>query len=266
MRKLTWIPLILCIGICACGAGDDQQYPYRWVYASSRLADDADVERVKGVVQTAADHGLNGILLSCGADRLDMQSDEYVGRLLDLQAFSQERGVEIIPSIFSTGYGGSLLAHNRNLAAGLPVEDALFVVKGDQAEFVADSPFLAGLIIAMVLLVIFSPSLRFSQKLINKYLVGENTNTSQIFQTYSQSISNILDINQLATVALGLIKDALDVKSGFLGSVDLAFGEDGKRHYHLKGYPVAQGEKTTNVRIPLGSQIALQLGETRSQN
>lgn len=140
MRKLTWIPLMLCIGMCACGAGDDQQYPYRWVYASSRLADEDDVERVKGVVQTAADHGLNGILLSCGADRLDMQPDEYVGRLLDLKAFSQERGVEIIPSIFSTGYGGSLLAHNRNLAAGLPVEDALFVVKGDQAEFVADSP------------------------------------------------------------------------------------------------------------------------------
>lgn len=140
MGKLTWVALILCVGICAFGVGEDRQYPYRWVYASSRLADEADLERVKGVVQTAADHGLNGILLSCGADRLDMQSDEYLGRLLDLKSFAQERGVEIIPSIFSTGYGGSLLAHNRNLAAGLPVKDALLVAKGDKAEFHADSP------------------------------------------------------------------------------------------------------------------------------
>jgi len=140
MRRLIWVLLIALVAISACSSSNDHRYPYRWLYASSRLAEDADVERLKGIVQTAADHGLNGILLSCGADRLDMQTEEYVRRLLDLKSFCEERGVEIIPSIFSTGYGGSLLAHNRNLAAGLPVEDALFLVKDKEAVFVPDSP------------------------------------------------------------------------------------------------------------------------------
>ena len=33
-----------------------------------------------------------------------------------------------------------MLSHSRNPAAGLLVKDTLFVVKGDRAEFVADSP------------------------------------------------------------------------------------------------------------------------------
>jgi len=45
----------------------------------------------------------------------------------------------LIPSVFSVGYGGGILSHNRNLAEGLAVEDAPFVVKGGQAEFFPDT-------------------------------------------------------------------------------------------------------------------------------
>src|SRR5438477_11200376 len=38
----------------------------------------------------------------------------------------------------SAGYGGSVLAHDKNLAAGLPVRDALFVTVGGRAKFKAD--------------------------------------------------------------------------------------------------------------------------------
>ena len=51
-----------------------------------------------------------------------------------------EHGVEIISKIFSAGYGGAVLAHNSNLAAGLPVKDALYVVKGGQATLAPDPP------------------------------------------------------------------------------------------------------------------------------
>ncbi len=143
MRTMSVMLLLCLVALAACGKTDNR-YPYRWVYASSGLRNDEDAQKVKDIIQTAAGHGLNGILLSCGADRLDMQPPEYVTRLTDLKTFAEQRGVEIVPSIFSIGYGGTTLAHDRNLAEGLPVTDALFVVKGAEAVFTPDSP--AGLI------------------------------------------------------------------------------------------------------------------------
>ncbi|HWH68013.1 MAG TPA: hypothetical protein VNT26_01400, partial [Candidatus Sulfotelmatobacter sp.] len=49
----------------------------------------------------------------------------------------QTNGLELIPAIFSIGYGGGLFAHNPNLAEGLPVEDADFVVQGAEAQLVS---------------------------------------------------------------------------------------------------------------------------------
>jgi hypothetical protein len=122
------------------GGQPDDRYPYRWVYASSGLRSDEDVAGLRQIIQTAGDHGLNGMLLSCGADRLDLQPSDFLARLAGLKNFAAQRGVEIIPSIFSIGYGGSLMAHNRNLAEGLPAEGALFVADAAEASFKPDSP------------------------------------------------------------------------------------------------------------------------------
>ncbi len=115
-------------------------YPLRWVYASRHLRQDAHVEDLRRIVSTAAKHGLNGILLSAGLDQLDRQPPEYFRRLEQVKEICAQHKVEIIPIIFSAGYGGSILAHNRNLAAGLPVKDALFVARGGQATIEEDPP------------------------------------------------------------------------------------------------------------------------------
>ena len=44
------------------------------------------------------------------------------------------------PAGFGTGYGGSILGQDKNLAEGLLVKNALFVAKGETAQFVANSP------------------------------------------------------------------------------------------------------------------------------
>jgi len=115
-------------------------YPCRWVYVSRGLRKDQDVEDIRGIVRTAAEHGLNGMVLSAGLDRLDLQQPDYFRRLEQVKRICKKHGVEIIPIIFSAGYGGSVLGHDRNLAAGIPVRDALFVVKGGEARLVADPP------------------------------------------------------------------------------------------------------------------------------
>jgi len=120
--------------------GGTKVLPLRWVYVSRGLRRDQDVADIRSIVTTAAAHGLNGMVLSAGLDRLDLQPPDYFKRLEAVKAICREKGVEIIPIVFSAGYGGSVLAHDRNLAAGLPVRDALFVAKGGLARLVPDPP------------------------------------------------------------------------------------------------------------------------------
>src|SRR5690606_51134 len=47
-------------------------------------------------------------------------------------------GLEVIPTVASFGYSDGLLAHNPNLAEGIPVKDAPFVVRGDVAVLDSD--------------------------------------------------------------------------------------------------------------------------------
>jgi hypothetical protein len=111
-----------------------KEYPYRWVFVSSSLRSDKDVVDVERIVQTGSEHGLNGMVLSAGLDELDRQPPAFLERLAKVKEFCQSHGVEIIPNIFSAGYGGSVLAYNRNLAAGIPVKNAPFLVKNGEAS------------------------------------------------------------------------------------------------------------------------------------
>ena len=117
-----------------------KEYPHRWVFVSRSLRSDGDVTEIERIVKTGAEHGLNGMVLSAGIDRLDRQPPDYLERLRKVKEFCGAKGVEIIPNIFSVGYGGSVLSYNRNLAAGIPVRDVLFVAAGSEAHFLAARP------------------------------------------------------------------------------------------------------------------------------
>lgn len=128
----------LAVVVSAGSMGLAKEYPYRWVYVSRGLHKDRDVDDIRRIVATASEHGLNGMVLSGGLDRLDRQPDHYFERLEAVKGICREHGVEIIPIIFSAGYGGSVLAHDRNLAAGIPVRGDRYVVEGDRATFQPD--------------------------------------------------------------------------------------------------------------------------------
>ena len=138
MRKSICI-LLLAAGLATVLAeGDGKPNPYRWVRVASNLRDDSEVERIRQIVTTASEHGLNGMTFSAGLDQLDQKTPDYFQRLKQVREICAERKVDIIPSFFSAGYGGSVLSHDKNLAAGLPVRDALFVVSDGKARFVAE--------------------------------------------------------------------------------------------------------------------------------
>ncbi len=109
-----------------------------WVFGWG-LGQDSDVAAITQVLDTAAQHGINGAVVSFGLDTLCQHDADYFRRLDVVQAACDKNQIELIPAIFSIGYGGGILAHNRNLAEGLPVLDAPFVVKNGEARLVPDN-------------------------------------------------------------------------------------------------------------------------------
>jgi len=135
------LAMVLAFGLAAAHAlAAGTVSPNRWVYVSRGLHKDSDVADIRDIARTASEHGLNGMVLAAGLDRLDLQPPEFFARLEQVKAICARHKIEIIPILFSAGYGGSVLAHDRNLAAGIPVRDALFVARGGQARHAPDPP------------------------------------------------------------------------------------------------------------------------------
>ena len=140
MKKTILAGTALVAALAFLASGETGRLPDRWFYVSTRLADDGELHLVEQIVRTAADHGLNGMLLDGGFDALDLASAAELRRLAHLKQTCDGLKIEIIPLGFSAGYGDGVLQHDRNLAAGLPVHGALFVAGVGEARFQADSP------------------------------------------------------------------------------------------------------------------------------
>jgi hypothetical protein len=116
-----------------------QPLPNRWYYLSRNFSTDAHVDDFRSLAENAAAHGYTGVVLDAQFDSIDRASERVRGRLLAARAIAAQNGIEIIPLFCSPGYAGGLLAHNRNLAEGLPVRGAPFVVRGGEATLEPNS-------------------------------------------------------------------------------------------------------------------------------
>jgi hypothetical protein len=104
-----------------------------WIFGWN-LDKDSDVTEISEVLATAGKSHFNGAVFSLGLDTLSKKSPEYFRRLQQISKSCDQNGLDFIPSGFSIGYGGGVLAFNPNLAEGLPVVDAPFVVQGGVAR------------------------------------------------------------------------------------------------------------------------------------
>jgi hypothetical protein len=131
--------LIALLVLSAALWGQKKVYPERWVYVANSLDSERALTRFREVARTASEHHLTAILFEGGFDRLDMQPPDYIVRLKEARSICRHYHLELIPAGFSTGYGGGLLAHDKNLAEGLLAKDALFVTKGGEARFASEN-------------------------------------------------------------------------------------------------------------------------------
>jgi hypothetical protein len=139
------IRLLLIIASLAaalpCSAHGATRYERRWVYASQNLLVDKSVDELAGLIGRASKAGYNGILLADYKFQiLDRMPPNYFRNVERVKKAAEAAKVEIIPAVFPIGYSEGLLAHDPNLAEGLPVEDAPFVVSGREAKPVTDPP------------------------------------------------------------------------------------------------------------------------------
>ena len=104
--------------------------PCRWFFSFGFRRNRADVDRIKALIDTAADHGLNGMVLSSfGLDGITKWGEGEIDLFREVAAHCEKRRIELIPTGFGTGYGGTAMGFNRSLAAALPVTMPL-VVRG----------------------------------------------------------------------------------------------------------------------------------------
>jgi signal transduction histidine kinase len=112
--------------------------------------------------------------------------------------------------------------------AGFLAAQALF---DNAANF---NPLVVGASIAVFLSFIFSPLLTLVRKLVSKWLSLEQIHATKTLHAYSQQISNILDMQKLANVAVGLIIESMDITRGFLFLVDTDRTRDGGKLHRIR--------------------------------
>jgi hypothetical protein len=134
-RPGVWL-LASCLIVSNLSAAHPERFV--WVFGWG-LGNDADVSEIRKVLDSAGKAGLNGAVVSFGLDTLCKRDAEYFRRLEAVRQVCDSNKLELIPTVFSVGYGGGILSHNPNLAEGLPVVDAPFVVSGNEARFVPDA-------------------------------------------------------------------------------------------------------------------------------
>ena len=113
----------------------------RWIYLPANFQVDAKADEVAGLITRAGKAGYTHALVADSKfSRLATVMPNYAPNVAKVKAAAKEAKMEIVPALFPVGYSNDALFHDPNLAEGLPVRDAKFVVKGGSAEIVADPP------------------------------------------------------------------------------------------------------------------------------
>jgi hypothetical protein len=140
--KLAPIVLFTLLGLAPLTARSDEaqpKYERRWLWVMSNLMVNAEADRVVGLIERGAKDGYNGLVLAdYKMNLLDQVQPNYFPNAKRVLEAAKEANIEVIPSIIPIGYSNGLLMHDTNLAEGMPVVNAPFVVKGREARLSHD--------------------------------------------------------------------------------------------------------------------------------
>lgn len=136
------VALLLLSTTCPAGEAGGSRYDERWVYCMTNLQTEPSVKDVIALIERAKRDGYTAIVIAdYKLQLLDRVPDFYFPNAEKVKQAAARAGIELIPAVFSIGYSNGHLAHDPNLAEGLPVADQPFVVKeaGGRREAVLDT-------------------------------------------------------------------------------------------------------------------------------
>ena len=107
------------------------------------------------------------------------------------------------------------------------------------------NPLLVGAGIAILLSFIFTPLLSVVRRWVNSWFNLQEFHASRTLHAYSEQISNILDMQKLASMAVGLIIERMNITRGFLFLVDKETNAEVKT-YQIRAVR-SQGERLIKV-------------------
>jgi len=106
-------------------------FQQRWVWAVSNLQHDNQADELIALIERAGKCGFNGLVLSdYRLNFLERMPEGYFKNVARVRRAADAAGVEIIPCVFPIGTSNGLLVHDPDLAEGVEVRDAPFVVNG----------------------------------------------------------------------------------------------------------------------------------------
>ena len=138
------------LGIClataaACAVGLAGEIKERFVYSNCNLCNAQRMQELAELTRKAAAHGYTGMVLQGDIQYVWQFGDGPRQELRKYKRLCDELGIEIIPAVWSIGYGAMLHA-DPNLAAGLPCCNIPYVASADGKRAVyAPEPFDAGI-------------------------------------------------------------------------------------------------------------------------
>jgi hypothetical protein len=125
--------IVFALTICLKPGGEESRaaaLEYRWVYLSTNLLVDKNVEDALAILRRAADAGYNGVVLTDSKFlRWDQLPERYVQNVRQVRQACRELKLDCIAAVCPIGYSNDLLSRDPNLAAGLPVIDAPFLAQ-----------------------------------------------------------------------------------------------------------------------------------------
>jgi hypothetical protein len=141
MNDTTWAWLCATLVAVCRVTHAEESIEHRWIYLQQNLQVTDNIPQVETLLRRAKGAGYNGVVLAdYKLNILDRVPEHYFTNAARVRDLCAELDLDLIPCVASFGYSSGILAHNPNLAEGLPVQDAPFVVRGGRAVVMGDNP------------------------------------------------------------------------------------------------------------------------------
>lgn len=118
------------------------------------------------------------------------------------------------------------------------------------------NPLLVGAGISLFLALLFTPLLSIVRRVVDRWLKLDQYNVGRTLHEYSESISNILEMERLASVAVGIIMENMQVQRGFLFLVDHDHNSAGAIFYRLRAVRSAGERQILAIELNEDGPIA----------